>query len=95
MTKHPWNEFSGPHEPWPPPADEPHPRAYAIGYLTGRMIAYIRSLFGRKAQRPVRGTPSPHRWVWWFLGVTLALIFWQPLLLIALLLLGALTGHTH
>jgi hypothetical protein len=94
MSKHPRDEFNGPAEPWPPQPDEPHPRAYAIGYLIGLVIAYIRSLFGRKPPRPPRPR-SPNRWVWWLVGIVLALIFWQPLLIIALLLLGALIGHAH
>jgi hypothetical protein len=72
-----------------------------IGYLIGLVIAcirslfaYIRSLFGRKPPRTPRPR-SPNRWVWWLVGIMLALIFWQPLLIIALLLLGALTGHAH
>jgi hypothetical protein len=40
-------------------------------------------------------SPSPYRWVWWLLGITLALIFWQPILVGILLLLGALSGHPH
>jgi hypothetical protein len=109
MSKHPWNEFNEPAEPWPPRPDEPHPRAYAFGYLIGRAFTgilyaliylvvapmlYVRSLFGRKPPPPPR-PHNPNAWLWRIVGIALVLIFWQPLALIALLVVGLLFGHSH
>jgi hypothetical protein len=96
MSKHPWNEFTGPAEPYRGAPLPPRSRWQELAYLIARWVGWI---VGRIFYRPPPAPPRPPKpWtlgriLTWVAVGWLAVATWPIWLFVLLLILATVGGH--